>query len=737
MSALHQVGTGGMALWSLRRLRMVLWERAWLILLCFLLGGGAAYAYLQYAPKSYSATATVVYQAALGRLLAVVNRTEPDRGAQMAEVRRTLASRDLLRRVVEAEQLASNPRFGGAAGSLGELERAVDVLARRISVQVPDEGDVVYITVRAASAELAARVANAVVSELLAAYGRAKSELTAEVVSTLKDMLRKAQDELNTEQTAAPPNETRPPATEHSQRAEELAQQMRAQSDRLAEAEFRRLQLDAQLKQARQHLADNPEGALQVEFLAEQPVVIAARTIVLNRQLELETVAQRYRAKAPAYVAAQEALETAHRDLVQALQDATKLLASEVQSAVQLKSQLQLEYDKLGEQANALVRADTTAVTAPAAGFRELDVVRRFHDRVMERLKDFEFGGDLVMTPLRQTQRAMPPAQPQGPDPVRTFGMGLGGGFLAGLFLALVIGLGNTSLRHVDEVELVLGLPVLSVVPRLKDNESEMAAAEGFRSLRTSIAVSSKGKEPRLLLFTSTSPDEGKTFCALNFAVGLAQQGLKTVLIECDLRRPMAAPSLSQVRVDAAGVSEFLRSGVRRPGESASDGQPPPAGLSFAEIRKKRTEDTKEPGSADPLPPGRGGVGLDDVLQMTGVSNLFFIAAGKPVSNPAELLARPRFEDLLNGLLQRYDKVVLDSAPVLGVSETLLLANRMQGVCFVVRGNQTPRRAIMRAIEMLRRADAPLLGVVLNGVTPKPSDPYGQDYYYHRTGNRR
>jgi polysaccharide biosynthesis transport protein len=308
---------------------------------------------------------------------------------------------------------------------------------------------------------------------------------------------------------------------------------------------------------------------------------------------------------------------------------------------------------------------------------------------------------------------------------------------IVGLLLSLVFGYGDTSLKTVDDVERVLNLPVLCVVPTLKDNDTELAAAEGFRSLRTSIAVSSKAKEPRLLQFTSTSPDEGKTFCALNFAVGLAQQGHKTVLVECDLRRPMAAPSLALVKVDAAGVSDFLKAaapalaagpeGSRT--RSASD-------LSFAEIRRKKVEvtDKAEP-EPDPAPPATGTLGLDGIVQPTEVPNLWFVAAGKPVANPTELLARPRFEELLNGLLQRYDRVVLDSAPVLGVSETVLIAHRMQGVCFVLRGGQTPRRAILRAVEILRRADVPVLGVVLNGLNPRRSDPYGQDYYYHRANS--
>jgi Mrp family chromosome partitioning ATPase len=351
----------------------------------------------------------------------------------------------------------------------------------------------------------------------------------------------------------------------------------------------------------------------------------------------------------------------------------------------------------------------------------------------MAKIRELDVSKEYYVSPLEIVQRAQRPLQPEGPHAWRLTGMGLLGGFLVGFVASLAFGLGDTSLKGVDETERVLGLPVLSVVPRLKDSDTEMAAAEGFRSLRTSISVSSKGKDPRVVLFTSTSPDEGKTFCALNYAVGLAQQGHKTVLIECDLRRPMAAPSLTMVKVDAPGVSDFLRSGGK-PDANLSGAQQRDGGLSFAEIRRKRSEAPEGEALTEPIASAGGTVlGLEDVLQRTEVANLWFVAAGKPVANPTELLGRARFEQLLNGLLQRHDRVVLDSAPVLGVSETLLLASRVQGVCFVVRGGHTPRNAVLRAVEVLRRADAPMLGTVLNGVDPKHSDPYGQDYYYHKS----
>jgi Mrp family chromosome partitioning ATPase len=128
---------------------------------------------------------------------------------------------------------------------------------------------------------------------------------------------------------------------------------------------------------------------------------------------------------------------------------------------------------------------------------------------------------------------------------------------------------------------------------------------------------------------------------------------------------------------------------------------------------------------------------LDEVLQPTEFENLHFVSAGAPVSNPSELLAQAGFTQFLAELLRRFDRVVIDSAPMLGISDTLLLSSRVQAVCFVIRANQTPRRGVLRAVEVLKRSEAPLIGVLLNGLTPRRSDPYGENYYYYyRSGQK-
>jgi len=734
-SVLHPADNRGVGTGNVRRLGTVLRERAWLIFLCVLLGGAGATAYMQYAPKQYAATTTVEYQASLMQYLSPNQGGPVDPDREIADVKRTLQSTELLSKVVVAERLHENPRFRGGLSGQDAIDQALKTLRNRLTVEIPTDDQALRITFKDQLADLAVRVVNSLVVELLEKYSRQRSELFDQVGETLQLRSADIWRDFRALQPVEVPEPDGVPGAVQQQRTA-LQDALQTLTTQRVEAEVEVTRLQEQLRAAEQPF-DNPESALQVAFLAAQTPVSAARKVLLDRQLELEQVAERYREKHPRYLAAQDAVQQSRSALSEAIQAATASLRQALESTRTKRDELQRQIDAKLTELSAIPTATPTPEQTANPSSNEQEVLLELYRGNLAALKELQYGGPAILSPLKHLPAVT--AGLTGPTPPRLLAYGFSAGFLVGLLLSLVFGYGDTSLKTVDDVEQTLDLAVLSVVPRLKDKDSEMAAAEGFRSLRTSIAVSSREKEPRLVQFTSTSPDEGKTFCALNFAVGLAQQGHRTVLVECDLRRPMAAPSLTLVNVDAAGVSDYLKATSKAETTNAkASASGDTAGLSFAEIRKKKGEAGKE-GQKDTLEGGSGGGGslaLEDIVQRTEVANLFFVAAGKPVSSPTELLGRSRFEDMLDSLLQRYDRVVLDSAPVLGVSETLLIASRMHGVCFVVRGSQTPRRAVIRAVEILRRADVPLLGAVLNGITPKKSDPYGQDYYYHRSADR-
>ncbi|HEX8279959.1 MAG TPA: CpsD/CapB family tyrosine-protein kinase, partial [Chthoniobacterales bacterium] len=218
-------------------------------------------------------------------------------------------------------------------------------------------------------------------------------------------------------------------------------------------------------------------------------------------------------------------------------------------------------------------------------------------------------------------------------------------------------------------------------------DEPHSATAESFRALRTSMYFTAPQGGYRTVAFTSALPGEGKSFCAINYAVALAQQGERTLLIDADLRLPTVGGVFLGAD-DTRGLSEVLL------GESE----------------------------------------MADTIQLTSVQNLSVLAAGRLLRNPAEVLARAPLADLLEIARTRFDRVVIDTAPVHAVSETLLLAAEAEAVCLVVRASKTASSVARRAFQRLREANAHVAGFVLNGL---PAGNGGYYYHYQAKGYGR
>ena len=212
--------------------------------------------------------------------------------------------------------------------------------------------------------------------------------------------------------------------------------------------------------------------------------------------------------------------------------------------------------------------------------------------------------------------------------------------------------------------------------------EPSSLTAEAFRSLRTVLGLhDASGRQ--LVLFTSAAPAEGKTFCSINCAVALAQQGYRTLLVDADLRRPSVATTFAR-DPKAPGFTNFLAAETS----------------------------------------------LAAAIQGTGVVNLSLLTAGTRVSNPAELLSNAKLAGLfLDPALAAFDRVVFDTAPVNPVSDALSLVKHVNLVCLVVHAGKTPAKAALRARGALTAAGAEEVGTVLNRL-PRHG---GADCFYHYT----
>jgi capsular exopolysaccharide synthesis family protein len=207
--------------------------------------------------------------------------------------------------------------------------------------------------------------------------------------------------------------------------------------------------------------------------------------------------------------------------------------------------------------------------------------------------------------------------------------------------------------------------------------------AESYRSLRTSLLLSRAAERPRSLLFTSATRHEGKTATAVNTAIMFAQSGLRTVLIDADLRRPRCHKILSMEK--DLGLTEILT----------------------------------------------GHVEAEAVIRATSTENFFFLSSGSLPPNPAELLGSNKMREVIEDLSAKFDCVIFDSPPVLPVTDAVLLARNVDGVVLIVDSQNTAKQLIREVRSKLVNFHAKILGVVLNRVDTQRGG-YAQ-YYSHYT----
>jgi capsular exopolysaccharide synthesis family protein len=320
------------------------------------------------------------------------------------------------------------------------------------------------------------------------------------------------------------------------------------------------------------------------------------------------------------------------------------------------------------------------------------------HQSVLGRIKEIDLTKGLTDSPVRVHERATF-SSPVGTKPAKIYTIGLLLALAAGFAIPLALHSLDHSVKTVEQAEQISGLPVLAAIPKRQTRVSQRAdlpetavpldtiadrngiVAESFRSLRASVAMLAHGETRRSFLFTSAMPSEGKTFSSTNFAVTLAQQGFRTLLVDADLRKPMVSA------------------------------------VFFGEHRK--------PGLSDVL---SGQVAFEEAVIATEIENLSILTAGSRAPNPAELLATRKMSELLEKAVEGYDRLVIDTAPALAVSDALLIAPYVSVACLVIRASSTPKKTIARAVKALAEIKCRPAGIILNFL------PTGSGSYYYYSG---
>ena len=320
---------------------------------------------------------------------------------------------------------------------------------------------------------------------------------------------------------------------------------------------------------------------------------------------------------------------------------------------------------------------------------REATMLRTLYEGLLQRHKEVDVAGGMGANNIFIVDRARSPEAPNSPNLLRALLLSLMLGIGSGYGAAYVLERLDDGVRLPEEVEQQFGLPTLGVIPDVGEEgeaerllfEPHSAIAEAYRSLCTALQFATQDGLPKSILVTSAAPSEGKSVTSLAIARHFANMGLRVLLIDADLRNPSMHRKLGLGH--DVGLSSYLSNQLSPP----------------------------------------------ETFQSTGIPSLTFMASGPQSINAADLLAGPKLLSLLSVGMETFDLIVLDSPPIMGLADSLLLSNAAAATMLVVGSGQTRAGHLRGALKRLRFAHSPVIGTVLTKFDPR-SAGYGYAYGY-------
>ncbi len=354
-------------------------------------------------------------------------------------------------------------------------------------------------------------------------------------------------------------------------------------------------------------------------------------------------------------------------------------------------SNIRTQYALLKDREDKLVRSieetrtDSLRLNQKASSYDlvrgEATETKRIYDLISARVKEIDLSASLLSNNLRVLDKASLPRSPVRPRTALNLSVGLLLGLLLGVGTVFFLDYLDNTVRTSEDIEQYLKLNLLAIVPK-QTEETGTAVKEAYQTLRTSLLFSRKSRAANAVLITSAGPQEGKSCTAVNVARTLATGGEKVIVLDCDLRRPAIHQRLDIGR--DMGITNYILSS--------------------------------------------NGDDWRSYIKPTDQPNLYAMTCGPIPPNPADVFGHERFLALLKEVRTQFDWVFIDSAPVVSLADSMILASLADMVAFVVRHNENDKDLIRRCVMNVRKINPNVIGAILNNVDLDRS--HYKDYYY-------
>ncbi|MDH5231760.1 MAG: polysaccharide biosynthesis tyrosine autokinase [Gammaproteobacteria bacterium] len=607
-----------------------------------------------------------------------------NRGGTIIDTIRGLVGQEISKKYLDNQYMAETKN------NYSFLDFAIAGFGNRLHVNNGINKEMMIISYKSGDPNLAARVANEVAASYITVLESKNQEGNLKNIQWLTKNLEDARSKLVKSEAELQEYQERVKVGDSKDINQIKSGKIGSITGELMRARTERIDLEIRYKQITDLQATGSSLESIPEILANSVVQKLKQDRSEARKLVNE-YNQRYGDKHPKMNAARSDLASANRRLKLEINSVIDSIKKQYQVALKSEQAVQREYDKTQSEGRSLKGTQFEVAKLEM----EVTTNKQIYDLLLTRLREADLRNQRNRFIVKIVDTAKVPTQPFEPN-VKAIVLRW---FSIGLFLSLVISFIrdnlDTTIKTGDDLEARLGLPLLGIFPRLTRRDlightPERIAAERPRSsiseavnnIRTNIIFSSTNQPPQVIAVTSAVASEGKTTISSNLGIAMARLG-PTLILEVDTRRPRMS-NLSRSR-KAAGLFEFV--------------------TGKAKLKEAVVMDPK-------------------------IKNLYTMPVVSKPAKPLEFLSSKRFEEALLLLRKKFKYIVLDTPPILPVSDAIVMAPLVDGVVLIVGAESTKYPASKEALARLRQVKAEVIGTVLSKGNPRTLRNYGQGYYY-------
>ena len=576
--------------------------------------------------------------------------------------------------------------------------------------------NIIDIRLESEDAREAARVANAFAQSYRQYNIREKNKKTFETKTFIEEQLRLTSDRLRLAEQELQ-------AFKESYALISLDAQTQNTLNRLytVETEYEKAKIDKAEAKSQLRMIEaanlNKSTELKGSFFTASPnsPVYGLKTKLSELLLKRQTLLINFTSKHPKVIEIDDQIGALLHETTKELQSLVNSYSARETALLQRMGQLRRENLSLPEKGLQLVRLQ-----------RDVELQESLYSQLKEKYQETLIQESGKVEEVTVVKPAVVPVEPFNiPSKLIIVMTGIVMGLIIGVVFAFLAEVLDTSMGTIEDVEELLNVPVLGVIPQIgsdtkgkkrsdgtqeKDRSKDLVThfapksmgAEAFRALRTNLQFLRLEMKGKLFLFTSAFVQEGKTLNVVNLALSMAQAGNKVLLVDADLRKPLVHRVFGLSR--EPGITDYVLGNYH-----------------WKEVTNSISDVML------------GDFGIDDILQTPGMDNMNFVTAGTKPPNPTEILSSSRFKKFLTEAGKEYDFIFVDAPPVLPVADATEIAPLMDGVFLVYTVGKIGRGVLKRAKSTLDNVDAKVLGVVLNNVKPEAGPEYFRyhsHYYY-------